>query len=124
MIDDPNEVKPQRYWATAYAHNSNNIPLIFDSTWLYARFLEDGSPPQKSVDSGMHFSNHSSAVCMDRHSGGINMVFMDFSVRKVGLKELWTLKWHGEYNMAGRWTRTGGVNPSDWPRWMRNFKDY
>jgi len=63
-------------------------------------------------------------VCMDRHTGGINMVFLDTSVRKVGLKELWTLKWHREYNTANRWTKAGGVQPEDWPQWMRGFKEY
>ena len=32
-------------------------------------------------------------VCLNRHSGGINMLFRDWSVRKVGLKENWTLNW-------------------------------
>ena len=49
---------------------------------------------------------------------------MDWSVRKVGLKELWTLKWHHEYDTAGPWTKAGGVQPEDWPQWMRSFKDY
>ena len=63
-------------------------------------------------------------VCMDRHTGGINMTFLDASVRKVNLKELWTLKWHRRYNTANRWTKAGGVQPGDWPQWMRKFKDY
>ncbi len=49
---------------------------------------------------------------------------MDFSVRKVGLKELWTLKWRREYNTCNEWTLCGGVEPNDWPEWMRGFKDY
>jgi hypothetical protein len=49
---------------------------------------------------------------------------MDWSVRKVGLKELWTLKWHGQYDTDGPWTKRGGVKPEDWPQWMRRFKDY
>ena len=61
---------------------------------------------------------------INRHSGGINSLFLDFSVRKVGLKELWTLKWHDKFDTAGPWTRAGGVLPEDWPRWMRKFKDY
>jgi hypothetical protein len=52
------------------------------------------------------------------------MLFMDWSVRKVGLKELWTLKWHRSYDTAGPWTKAGGVKPEDWPQWMRIFKDY
>lgn len=124
MTEDPNENKPQFYWTTAYAHNSNNIPLVFDSCWLYARFIENAPPPPEDADSGIRFFSHANPLCIDRHSGGINMVFMDFSVRKTGLKELWTLKWHGQYNTAGPWTRAGGVRPENWPKWLRNCKDY
>jgi prepilin-type processing-associated H-X9-DG protein len=62
--------------------------------------------------------------CMDRHSGHINGLFLDWSVRKVGLKELWMLKWHQDFNTAGPWTTAGGMNPSKWPPWMQGFKDY
>ena len=62
--------------------------------------------------------------CIDRHRGGINVAFMDWSTRKVGLKELWTLKWCRNYNTNGPWTKAGGVLPEDWPVWMRSFKDY
>ena len=44
--------------------------------------------------------------------------------RKVGLKELWTLKWNKSYNIAGSWTKAGGCQPDNWPDWMRSFKDY
>jgi len=44
--------------------------------------------------------------------------------RTVGLKELWTLKWHREFDTAGPWTKAGGVLPGDWPEWLRKFKDY
>lgn len=62
--------------------------------------------------------------CMDRHGGGVNCLFLDWSVRKVGLKELWTLKWGNFSDMANPWTTRGGVKPEDWPQWMRRFKDY
>lgn len=54
----------------------------------------------------------------------MNGLFLDWSVRKVGLKELWTLKWYKEFDTANEWTRAGGVQPEDWPEWMRGFKDY
>ena len=62
--------------------------------------------------------------CLDRHDGFVNGMFMDWSIQKIGLKELWTFKWHRQYNRAGPWTRTGGVAPEDWPEWMRHFKNY
>jgi prepilin-type processing-associated H-X9-DG protein len=63
-------------------------------------------------------------ICINRHDRGINVLFMDGSVRKVGLKELWTLKWHREFDTVNPWTRAGGIQPTDWPEWMRKFKDY
>jgi prepilin-type processing-associated H-X9-DG protein len=63
-------------------------------------------------------------ACINRHGGGINAVFLDWSVRKVGLKELWTLEWHRKYDTTGPWTKAGGALPRDWPKWMRSFRDY
>ena len=63
-------------------------------------------------------------VCVNRHGGFQNTVFCDWSARKVGLKELWTLKWNKSYNIAGSWTKAGGCQPDNWPDWMRSFKDY
>ena len=57
-------------------------------------------------------------------AGGVNGLFLDWSVRKVGLKEPWTLKWYPEYDTAGPWTKAGGVKREDWPEWLRKFKDY
>jgi prepilin-type processing-associated H-X9-DG protein len=62
--------------------------------------------------------------CINRHDGFSNLLFMDWSARSVGLKELWTLKWHRSFITSGPWTKAGGVLPQDWPAWLRNFKDY
>ena len=62
--------------------------------------------------------------CIDRHNGHVNGLFVDTSIRSVGLKELWTLKWSKQFNTAGPWTQAGGAQPEDWPKWMRGFKDY
>jgi hypothetical protein len=49
---------------------------------------------------------------------------MDMSVRKIGLKDLWTLKWNPHFDTANRLTRAGRVRSEDWPPWMWKFKDY
>lgn len=67
---------------------------------------------------------HMKRVCLDRHDGFNNCLFMDFSARKVGLKELWTLRWHKNYNEAGPYTVRGGVTPDMWPTWLQTYKDY
>ncbi len=34
---------------------------------------------------------------MDRHGGGVNVLFADGGARKVKVKDLWDLKWHVGY---------------------------
>ncbi len=99
-----------------------NIPTLLDSTRPLVRVSGSASfsPPKSEFE-----SNSSSRLsCINRHNGHINALFMDWSVRKVGLKELWTLKWRSRWDTAGPWTKAGGVQPEDWPEWMRKFKDY
>ena len=62
--------------------------------------------------------------CIERHGAFTNGLFLDWSVRRLGLKQLWTLKWHRDCDTAGPWTRAGNVRPEDWPRWMREMQDY
>jgi prepilin-type processing-associated H-X9-DG protein len=94
-----------------------NIPVILDSPERMGRHRSIPRPPMRN-GSGMH------TFCINRHNGHVNSLFLDWSVRRVGLKELWTLKWDNEYDTAGPWTKAGGVQPEDWPLWMRGFKDY
>ena len=113
-------------WTTPYVKGANNIPLHIDScmtdTWQWSGKLpppECDAVPTIAVRWG-----YAHAACINRHDGYVNSLFMDWSVRKVGLKELWTLKWNREYDTQNCWTKAGGVKPEDWPQWMRRFKDY
>jgi prepilin-type processing-associated H-X9-DG protein len=96
------------------------MPMVFDSRSSMNYGTMDDPPPYRDVDPSVHYSAN---VCIDRHTGGINVAFMDFSVRKVSLKRLWALKWHREYDTAGPWTPAGGVQPQDWPPWMHHCED-
>lgn len=112
-------------WHTVHVRGAGNVPLMLDSTYQFSGpGLANQFPPQQDA---VPLATRGCAMqhsCVNRHSGGVNAVFMDWSVRKVDLKELWTLKWHREFDTAGPWTRAGGVRPEDWPEWMRKFKDY
>lgn len=117
-------------WLTIDVPGAARVPFYFDC--IYPAFLPAtsdegiGPPPQQekcrpNPETG---KDHTSQVCINRHDGGTNMAFLDSSVRKVDLKELWTLKWSYDYDTANRWTKAGGVRPGDWPQWMRKFKNY
>ena len=88
-----------------------------------------GMPPPQITSSAMAIpdrpnTNEMERNCVDRHNAFVNVLFCDWSARKVGLKELWTLKWHRTFNIAGPWTRAGGVQVDNWPMWMRHYTDY
>jgi prepilin-type N-terminal cleavage/methylation domain-containing protein/prepilin-type processing-associated H-X9-DG protein len=108
--------KRKNYWRTINVPHADKIPLFGDCMY-------DGSEPDVTDNPP---TNHGaeqpgsdiSIWCIDRHKGGINMTFMDGSVRKVGLKELWKLKWHRNFNTATNHP------PTFWPAWMKGYKDY
>jgi len=118
-------------WKTPNVKGGNNIP-VFGDTMLRGGgpFYQNGNPlseriiPPEYNGQWIMAKNEMMHFCINRHNGAVNHLFMDWSVRKVGLKELWTLKWHREFRVNGFWTKAGGVQPSDWPQWMRNFKEY
>jgi prepilin-type N-terminal cleavage/methylation domain-containing protein/prepilin-type processing-associated H-X9-DG protein len=113
-------------WTNTNDRNAGSAPMMLDCTcWTGNAFEEYELPPDHdAIPWGLYVTYAAPYFCMNRHDGGINALFLDWSVRKVGLKELWTLKWHKKFNTAGLWTKAGGVRPEDWPEWMRAFKDY
>ena len=102
---------------TYSARAQASIPVILDSPSYNGRHRNTEPPPRREGHGMQTF-------VINRHNGYINGLFMDWSVRKIGLKELWTLKWQPKSDTAGPWTRAGGVQPDYWPHWMRGFRDY
>jgi len=117
--------KPAKdFWKSPNVNGASQVPLFLDC-WFWCGWPEhtdtppnyDGERWAGDVDSMQRFA-------INRHEQAINAIFLDYSIRKVGLKQLWTLKWSRGFNTAGIWTRAGGVRSEDWPQWMRSFQDY
>jgi prepilin-type N-terminal cleavage/methylation domain-containing protein len=119
-------------WPTIDVKNAAVVPVFLDSAWYIGGWADPRAaaamattpPPESDAVPTMPISSPNNSVCINRHDACINALFLDWSVRKVGLKELWTLKWHKQYNTRGPWTKAGGAKPEDWPAWMQRFKDY
>jgi hypothetical protein len=114
----------ENHWKTILVKGTDNIPLFLDCFYLGGHPLSTNTPPEFNGQTQNAGSICMRRFCFDRHDGPTNMVFLNLAVRKVGLKELWVLKWHRQYNTADAWTKAGGVNPEDWPEWLRRYKDY
>jgi prepilin-type processing-associated H-X9-DG protein len=105
--------------------SADRIPMFSDAWWVDFWPKDSDQPP--TADQGppdTPNTNEMQRVCVDRHNGTMGMQFCDGSVRTVGLKELWTLKWSKSFNVNNRYTIVGGVTGDMWPEWMRSFKDY
>jgi len=114
----------EHYWRKRDVRGAANIPLFLDDLWWDTRPDHTDQPPEYEGQRDDWTTNAMKMLCINRHAGTTNGVFVDFAVRKIGLKELWTLKWHRGFDTAGACTSAGGMQPSDWPQWMRRFKDY
>jgi len=110
-------------WTAYNAPGASNIPLFADSVRFDAWPIETDWPMEDEFAAWQGDSDMG-RICINRHRGFTGSAFMDLSARKVGLKELWTLKWHRQFKTTGPWTVAGNVQPESWPEWMRSFKDY
>ncbi len=109
-------VSKEDYWKkTTVGSQANNIPMFFDAMWCEVwPKMNDVAP----TFSGARESSLGMPWCtINRHSGYINAAFLDASVRKVGLKELWLLKWN-------RIWRPYDIVEPNWPVWMDGFEDH
>lgn len=117
-----------QYWKTPDVKTAGTIPMFGDCTYVDGAPLHTDPPPaydgEPRTSGGTSPSGEMNHFCTNRHHGFINMLFMDMSLRKVGLKELWTLKWHRQFDTAGPYTLAGDMPLEEWPDWLRSFKDY
>ena len=112
------------HYSTVDSRGAAQMPVYLDSMIASVVPTEpDRGPPPYEGGLGGDCAGFSTSL-INRHDGGANCLFMDWSVRKIGLKEFWTLKWARGWNTANCWTRAGGVQSEDWPEWMKGFKDY
>lgn len=123
-IPDPFGRDLTKNWRHANVNGANNIPLFLDCIWIGGVVEDDDEPPQ--YDDTCYFGplgTNMQGFCINRHNAFINGLFVDSSSRKIGLKELWTLKWHRKFDTNGDWT-SSSEPPPVWPKWMQSFQDY
>jgi len=112
----------------------HRVPILLDEQWLGGFPTPEDYPPEYD---GQTFWSGAPGGEMDRyvinrHQGAVNALFLDWSVKRIGLKELWTLKWHREFDINGPWTIAGfggseTACTAAWDEaapWMKGFPEY
>jgi prepilin-type N-terminal cleavage/methylation domain-containing protein len=119
------------YWGTLECENAirkinhksaYKIPMVFDCVNCDAAPREyDLAPTDEehlTDEYNATWQSHAmKLMSIDRHHGGIDVAFADLHAEHVGIKRLWSLKWHANYN-------TSALPPNAWPPWLQNYKDY
>ena len=111
---DAFQLKGAWKWRTMGQKQANQIPLMLDSGFWLARPLDTDQPPEEDGAFDWAAGGGLKRICHDRHHGGINVAFMDLSVRRVGMKGLWQLKWHRQFD-------TNVYHTMDWPKWIQRY---
>ncbi|MEN8127682.1 MAG: prepilin-type N-terminal cleavage/methylation domain-containing protein [Planctomycetota bacterium] len=106
------------YWELGMVTGGSNVPIFMDSQLIGLNPIEsDGNmAPLFDGDHTKGWKDSLKRVCINRHRNAINVVFMDRSVKKVGLKGIWRLKWSHKWD-------TSCLPPNAWPEWMQRFDD-
>lgn len=107
------------YWRRSDVRATSEIPLITDGAWNEGRVQDfHQPPPRRDLSIGEATAGEGIwRFIQDRHRGRQNVTFLDGSVRSVGLKEMWTFRWHRNFSTRNRWTREG----ARWPEWMDRY---
>jgi len=105
-----------RFWKTCDTKGSSEIPVFADMFVSDAFPALPSDPPEDKADFAWRgYTNEMNRLCVDRHNGAINVLFLDWSIRRTKLKQLWKMKWHRGYNV--------NAEPPAWPEWMQHLPD-
>ena len=126
------------HWKTIHVRNAGTVPLLLDSIWVWGSPQQIDNPDdvEQGVTQATGILDHIRRFAINRHNGYVNALFLDFSAKPVGIKELWILKWSREYvidsEQPDQYDNRGAIqtiqtyiaDKGGWPQWMKSFKEY
>ena len=107
------------YWGTVNVKGVTNIPLFLDCWFFCGGPENDDKPPTFDGHRVAPHTDSMNRFAINRHHQGINAIFLDYSARKVWLKELWRLKWARNFNPTAPLPDWEAAAP-----WMAGFKEH
>ncbi|MHC4465997.1 MAG: hypothetical protein ACYSYW_05530, partial [Planctomycetota bacterium] len=128
-ITDGLDYKGSHYFRNVRVKGTARIPLIGDGNFAGGFPLAEDEPADTRLH-GPVDGDETNRWNLDRHNLSVNLTFLDWSVRKVGLRQLWEIRWNSQKTSTGA-SSWGNLNvvPDwndrlQWPEWMRNSKNY
>lgn len=119
VANDRGDIHENKNWRTVHVKGGSEIPVFVDCQWVDGLPEMFDEPPTFDGEcSWQWYGNAMRSFCINRHNGYVNGVFLDASVRRIGLKGLWNLHWHKQW--AHDQVKYG---TPVWPQWMRHLRD-
>jgi prepilin-type processing-associated H-X9-DG protein len=105
----------ERLWRTPSVKGSGYVPVFFDCLSPGISPLQTDKPPEykNQPRDTADDQNEIRDCCIDRHLGRTPVLFMDWHVERVGLRGLWKLRWHRQWDQS---------TEPEWPKWMLKAK--
>jgi prepilin-type N-terminal cleavage/methylation domain-containing protein len=105
---------------TITTRGANNIPLTLDSVFVDTAVRDTDAAPsndehERDMYSASWDSNAMKYYSIDRHSGGINAIFVDMHAQHVGIKQLRRFKWHKNFDTT--------LTP-EYDTWLNSYRAY
>ncbi|MHC4336395.1 MAG: type II secretion system protein [Planctomycetota bacterium] len=82
------------FWRTPYIRHAAYAPIMMCAQWKDADPIPEDQPPESARAIWTPGEQEMRRACIQRHGDFVNGLFMDWSVRRIGLKELWEIWWH------------------------------
>ena len=109
-----------KFWGTPSVRGASFVPLLLCGNWKDSEpEPSDEPPPSKEwiqANGWEPDNNEMKRSCHYRHGRFVNANMLDLSAKAIGLKELWTTKWHRQ------WPTTCDHLP-EWPAWMADLPE-
>jgi prepilin-type N-terminal cleavage/methylation domain-containing protein len=120
----------EKIWGRFEVKGTSTIPLFMDSIYRggfpeYGGYDPVNMPAEEYPDNGFdHVYDGIRQFAMPRHgsggNAGTNVLFFDLGARHVDVKEMWTLKWHRNFDTYEYLSKRNII----WPgTWMDRFDD-
>ena len=107
----------QYYWRTPHVRGAGEAPMLIDAQTGNMEPYSFDEPSQ--IENALWTSgpeNEMRRACIKRHSPyHVNALFLDWSVKRLTLKQLWRTKWHRQWDMT--------ADLPVWPDWMADIPE-
>jgi prepilin-type N-terminal cleavage/methylation domain-containing protein len=114
---DSDSEQSKWYWGSPNVPGSQYAPMLLDGQWKDMEPYPEDDPPLFESSIWLANQQEMQRACIKRHAPyHVFGLMLDWSLRKITIKELWTLKWHRQWPVMG--SGPGQTPFPVWPEWM------